>query len=257
MCNAALAGSSYRIYPLDVGWVRLPTLNDPAKTNLTAHAKTCLMKRMRPSVETMGDSDAIAVERTLAGDRDAFRILVERHSRNVFRLAYRMTGNQQDAEEVVQEAFLRAYQKLKQFAARANFGTWVYRIAANYAIDRMRQRKSEDAQREPAGRLSEDGVERDPASLVPDVAPSPERLAQSEQLAVHMKRALNELTPAERTAFVMRHWGGSGIEEIAEALKSSTSAAKNTVFRSVQKLRRSLEPFVERRGQAKAMGSDL
>jgi RNA polymerase sigma-70 factor (ECF subfamily) len=215
------------------------------------------MKRMRQSVEATGDSDAIAVERTLAGDRDAFRVLVERHSRNVFRLAYRMTGNQHDAEEVVQEAFLRAYQKLEQFAARANFGTWVYRIAANYAIDRMRQRKSEDAQREPAGRVSEDGIERDPASLVADAAPSPERLAQSEQLAHHMRRALNELTPAERTAFVMRHWGGSGIEEIAEALKSSSSAAKNTVFRSVQKLRRSLEPFVERRGQAKAMGTEL
>ena len=168
-----------------------------------------------------------------------------------------MTGNQHDAEEVVQEAFLRAYQKLGQFAARANFGTWVYRIAANYAIDRMRQRKSEDAQREPARRPGDDGIERDPASLVPDAAPSPERLAQSEQLAVHMRRALDELTPAERTAFVMRHWGGSGIEEIADALKSSTSAAKNTVFRSVQKLRRSLEPFVERRGQAKAMGTEL
>lgn len=203
-------------------------------------------------MEATGDSDAIAVERTLAGDRDAFRVLVERHSPNVFRLAYRMTGNQHDAEEVVQEAFLRAYQKLSQFAARANFGTWVYRIAANYAIDRMRQRKSEDANREPAPRANEDGVEIDAMSFVPDSAPNPERLAQSEQLADHMRRALQQLTPAERTAFVMRHWGGSGIEEIAEALKSSSSAAKNTIFRSVQKLRRALGPFVEPRGQAQA-----
>src|SRR5258707_15590323 len=84
------------------------------------------MNRM-PSVETTVESDAIVVERTLGGDREAFRVLVERHSRNVYRLAYRMTGNQHDAEEVVQEAFLRAYQKLSQFASRANFGTWVYR----------------------------------------------------------------------------------------------------------------------------------
>src|SRR6202165_6250347 len=98
------------------------------------------MNRMRPSVETV-------FERTLAGDREAFRVLVERHSRKVYQLAYRMTGNQHDAEEVVQEAFLRAYQKLSQFAARANFGTWVYRIAANYAIDRMRQKKREDSNR--------------------------------------------------------------------------------------------------------------
>jgi RNA polymerase sigma-70 factor (ECF subfamily) len=215
------------------------------------------MKRMRQSVETTGDSDAIAVERTLAGDRDAFRTLVERHSRNVFRLAYRMTGNQQDAEEVVQEAFLRAYQKLTQFAERANFGTWVYRIAANYAIDRLRQRRSEDAQRAPATRSSDEGGEIDAMSIVPDAGPSPERLAQSGQLAAHLERALAELTPAERTAFVMRHWEGLGIEEIAEVLKSSSSAAKNTVFRSVQKLRRALEPFVERRGQARAMGTEL
>ena len=213
------------------------------------------MKRMRQSVEATGDSDAIAVERTLAGDRDAFRVLVERHSRNVFRLAYRMTGNQHDAEEVVQEAFLRAYQKLEQFAARANFGTWVYRIAANYAIDRMRQRKSEDAQREPVGRAGEDGIERDPASLVADAAPSPERLAQSEQLANHMRRALNELTPAERTAFVMRHWEGCGIAEIAEVLNSSASAAKNTVFRAVQKLRNMLAPLVTRAAGVRAMGT--
>jgi RNA polymerase sigma-70 factor, ECF subfamily len=214
------------------------------------------MNRMRPSVEATGDSDAIAVERTLAGDRDAFRVLVERHSPNVFRLAYRMTGNQHDAEEVVQEAFLRAYQKLSQFAARANFGTWVYRIAANYAIDRMRQRKSEDANREPAPRSNDDGIEVDAMSFVPDSAPNPERLAQSEQLAEHMRKALEQLTPAERTAFVMRHWGGSGIEEIAEALKSSSSAAKNTIFRSVQKLRRALEPFVEPRGQARSVGTE-
>jgi RNA polymerase sigma-70 factor (ECF subfamily) len=214
------------------------------------------MNRMRPSVEATGDSDAIAVERTLAGDRDAFRVLVERHSPNVFRLAYRMTGNQYDAEEVVQEAFLRAYQKLSQFAARANFGTWVYRIAANYAIDRMRQRKSEDANREPAPRANDDGIEIDAMTFVPDSAPNPERLAQSEQLAEHMRRALQQLTPAERTAFVMRHWGGSGIEEIAEALKSSSSAAKNTIFRSVQKLRRALEPFVGPRGQARSVGTE-
>ena len=215
------------------------------------------MNRMRPSVETAGESDAIAVERTLAGDREAFRVLVERHSRKIYQLAYRLTGNSHDAEEVVQEAFLRAYQKLSQFAARANFGTWVYRIAANYAIDRLRQRKSEDAQRENPGRNLEDGTERDLLSTVPDAAPSPERLVQSGQLAAEMRRALSALTPAERTAFVMRHWGGSRIEEIADALKSSSSAAKNTVFRSVQKLRKALEPYVERRVKARAVETEL
>src|SRR3979490_2429645 len=167
------------------------------------------MNRMPPSVETTIESDAIAVDGTLAADRDAFRILFERHSRNVYRLAYRMTGNQQDAEEVVQEAFLRAYQKLSQFASRANFETWVYRIAANYAIDRMRQKKSEDSNRALSARETEEGAESDLMSKGPDGAPSPERLAQSTQLAAQMRRAISQLTPAERTAFIMRHWGGS------------------------------------------------
>src|SRR5215469_14073909 len=115
-----------------------------------------------------GIGDAVAVERTLAGEREAYRILVERHSHYVYRLAYRMTGNPHDAEEVVQEAFLRAYQKLSQFAGQANFGTWVYRIAANYAIDRLRQRKSEDARREQPQRVAEGEPEADPLGDVKD-----------------------------------------------------------------------------------------
>ena len=216
------------------------------------------MIRMQPSVDsaqTIAESDAVAVERTLAGERDAYRILVERHSQNIFRLAYRMTGNRSDAEEIVQEAFLRAYQKLGQFAARANFGTWVYRIAANYAIDRMRQRKKEEARKvEPVTR--EEGAESDPVMRVQDEAPTPERLTHNVELRKQMEIALAGLSHSERTAFVMRHWEGCAIEEIAAVLKSSSGAAKNTVFRAVQKLRLALQPFVGRGTQARAMGTD-
>jgi len=200
------------------------------------------------------DSDALAVERTLAGERDAFRVLVERHSQQLFRLAYRMTGNEQDAEEVVQEAFLRAYRNLGQFGSRANFGTWAYRIAANYAIDRMRQKKKEDSRRSTPSALSEE-TEQDPLDLVPDERPNPDRLTVNNELRKKMQEALKNLSYSERTAFVMRHWEGCAIEEIAAVLKSTTSAAKNTVFRSVQKLRRALEPYVEVRAQARAAGA--
>ena len=201
-------------------------------------------------------SDVAAVERTLAGERDAYRVLVERHSAYVYRVAYRMTGNSHDAEEVVQEAFLRAYQKLGQFAGNANFGTWVYRIAANYAIDRLRQKKNEESRRESPSRKAESQTEVDPLSQIRDRAPNPERLAGSAQLAEKLKEALDALTPAERTAIVMRHWDGCGIEEIAEVLKSNSSAAKNTVFRAVQKLRLALKPFAEGRNAAKAVGTE-
>jgi RNA polymerase sigma-70 factor, ECF subfamily len=226
---------------------------------LTAKGKTCLIVRMRESSERVdagGISDTAAVERTLAGERDAYRVLVERHSTYVYRVAYRMTGNPHDAEEIVQEAFLRAYQKLQQFAGNANFGTWVYRIAANYAIDRLRQKKNEESRREAPTRSAESETEIDPLSQVKDSAPSPERLTSSVELATKMKEALDALSPAERTAIVMRHWDGCGIEEIAAVLKSNTSAAKNTVFRAVQKLRQALKPFAEGRGTAKAVGTE-
>src|SRR5258708_21300712 len=166
--------------------------------------------------------DAMAVGRTRGGDREAYRVLVERHSRTVYRMSYRMMGNAHDAEEVVQEAFLRAYQKLKQFAGNANFGTWVYRIAANYAIDRIRQRNADEARREKPSKAGQDPLEVDPLSQGQDGAPSPERLAGSAQLAERMKAALAELSPAERTAIVMRPWDGCRVEEIAAVLNSSS-----------------------------------
>jgi RNA polymerase sigma-70 factor (ECF subfamily) len=214
------------------------------------------MRESSEMAEATAISDVAAVERTLAGEREAYRVLVERHSGYVYRLAYRMTGNSHDAEEVVQEAFLRAYQKLQQFAGTANFGTWVYRIAANYAIDRLRQKKNQDARREVSSPAAEGDTEIDPLEKLQDTAPSPERLAGSAQLAEKMKEALEALTPAERTAIVMRHWDGCGIEEIATVLKSNSSAAKNTVFRAVQKLRSALKPFAEGRGAAKAVGTE-
>ncbi len=230
-----------------------------APASLTARGNSCLIVRMMASTEKPDSgvvSDAVAVERTLAGDRDAYRVLVERYSLYLYRLAYRMTGNSHDAEEVVQEAFLRAYQKLAQFAGNSNFGTWVYRIAANYAIDRIRQRNVEEARQAVPSRPGEEGQEFDPVAMVKDPSASPEHLARSAELAARMQQALNALTPAERTAIVMRHWEGCAIEEIAAVLKSNSNATKNTVFRAVSKLRKALEPFAEFRGPARAMGTE-
>src|SRR5260370_37088263 len=107
-----------------------------------------------------------------------------------------MTGNRQDAEEVVQEAFLRGYQKLGQFAARANFGTWVFRIAANYAIDRMRQRHKEEVRREAPRAEDRDAMENDPVNRIQDEAPTPERLAQCIELRTQMAQAMSDLSEA-------------------------------------------------------------
>ena len=122
-------------------------------------------------------TDAAAVGRARTGDTDAFRVLVERHSRSLFRLAFRMTGNQQDAEDVVQESFMRAYKQLAKFDERASFGTWLYRIAANCSLDLVRSRKRRQehlAQQDAEGAEFDDTV-----SALPSSDPTPERMALS------------------------------------------------------------------------------
>src|SRR5260370_40524871 len=119
-----------------------------------------------------------------------------------------MTGNSHDAEEVVQEAFLRAYQKLQQFAGNANFGTWVYRIAANYAIDRLRQKKNEDARREAPSRATEGETELDPLSRLKDSAPNPERLAGKAQMGAKKQKAFRGRSPAGGPAGLVGEWEG-------------------------------------------------
>ncbi|HXN25128.1 MAG TPA: sigma-70 family RNA polymerase sigma factor [Candidatus Dormibacteraeota bacterium] len=187
------------------------------------------------------------VERVLAGDQDAFGLLVERHSRTLFRLAYRMTGNEQDAEEVVQDAFLRAYRKMDRFESRAHFGTWLYRIAVNCALDRMRKRRTEDAHRElPSARADDHTASANRLDSHAADSPAPDRLVLSAEIGARVTLALQTLSPAERVAFVMRHWEGRGIDEISQVLALRASATKNTVFRAVQKLRRALEPLITR-----------
>lgn len=182
----------------------------------------------------MEQTDAALVARARSGDSDAFRVLVERHSRALFRLAFRMTGNQQDAEDVVQESFLRAFKQLGKFDQRASFGTWLYRIAANCSLDLVRARK-----RRP-GESEEEVVLQLPAH-----EPSPERMALSGEVRERVMEAMGELSANERTAFVLRHFEGMRIEEVSRVLDCQPGAAKHSVFRAVQKLRRSLEPLVE------------
>jgi RNA polymerase sigma-70 factor (ECF subfamily) len=181
-----------------------------------------------------------AVERARSGDSDAFRLLVEQHSRAVFRLAFRMTGNEQDAEDVVQETFLRAYRQLDKYEARSSFSTWLYRIASNYSLDLIRMRKRHEDKRERGTALED----RDILQTIPVNAPGPDRIAQSNQVQQRVNEALNELSEQERTAFVLRHFEGLSIDEIGEALGTGTNATKHSIFRAVQKLRRSLEPLV-------------
>jgi RNA polymerase sigma-70 factor, ECF subfamily len=183
-------------------------------------------------------TDAAAAEQARKGNQQAFRVLVERHSHAVFRLAFRMTGNEQDAEDLVQETFLRAYKQLHRFDGRAAFGTWLYRICANCSLDLLRARKTR-RELQPAG---DDEHSHNWLDQVAAPQPSPERLAHSSQIAQLLEPALNRLTEMERAAFVLRHYEGCDIDQISRALGVQANAAKHSVFRAVQKIRRALEP---------------
>ena len=180
-----------------------------------------------------------AIERARSGDSDAFRLLVEQHSRAIFRLAFRMTGNEQDAEDVVQETFLRAYRRISDYEARASFSTWLYRIASNYALDLIRMRKRHEDKRERGS----DEV-RDILQTIPEAGPGPDRLRYGSEVKDRVNAALEELSAQERTAFVLRHFEGLSIDEIGQTLGTGTNATKHSIFRAVQKLRKSLEPVV-------------
>src|SRR5262245_459707 len=126
-------------------------------------------------------SDAAVVAQVLAGDRDAFRVLVERHSRSIFRVAYRMTGDEQDAQEMVQETFLRAYRILEKFELRANLGTWLYRIAVNRTLDFLSARKSQ-MQMKAAYQISDNPDPDENQVQVAAPSPGPERLLLSAEM---------------------------------------------------------------------------
>ncbi len=184
-------------------------------------------------------TDAAFVNKARRGDTHAFGVLVERHGRSLFRLAFRMTGNEQDAEDVVQESFLRAYRQLSRFDERASFGTWIYRIAANCSLDLVRSRKRRSGQ---AG--APQSEMEDPVMSLPSGDPTPERVALSSEVRSRVAEAMNDLSATERTAFVLRHFEGMSIEELSRVLECQPGAAKHSVFRAVQKLRRALEPVV-------------
>jgi RNA polymerase sigma-70 factor, ECF subfamily len=178
---------------------------------------------------------AVVLGRARQGDEDAFRVLVELHARAAFRLAFRLMRDERDAEDVVQESFIRAHRRLPAFEARSNFSTWLHRIVVNCALDALRSRDGRGAAR------------RDEPVEVPDTlafeGPSPERLARSGEIRRRVEESMRTLTTQERVAFTLRHHEGRSIEDIGEALGIHHSAAKHAVFRAVRKLRAALEPL--------------
>jgi RNA polymerase sigma-70 factor, ECF subfamily len=186
----------------------------------------------------MAENDHSIVRAVLAGDKDAYGALVARHSQIVFRVAYRITGDEADADEVVQETFLRGYQRLDGFESRSEFSTWIYRIAVNTALNMVNKKKLDTPYQ-----IAEDPDPEQHQVQVADHSAGPERTLLSREIEALQATAMKSLTATERTAFILRHMEDRSTTEIATALNIAPNAAKQAVFRAVQKLRRSLAPL--------------
>ncbi len=189
----------------------------------------------------MDQAETEAIRDVLAGDRDAYRVLMDRHFCSVARVAFRITGNQADAEEAAQEAFLRAYNKLPGFRQDSAFSTWIMRIAMNTAINLVERRKRDLSYHAP--RIADEPSVADHTVRIADRQAGPEVSLLNREAVSLRQAAMAELTPMERTAFTLRHMEDVPMAEIAAALNITSNSAKQAVFRAVSKLRRSLTPI--------------
>jgi len=171
------------------------------------------------------------------GDRLAFDALVRRYDRSVLRLALHMLSNEQDAQDVHQEAFLKAYRHLSNFRFECSFYTWLYRIVTNLCLDQLRRRKSR--REDPSTALDGAGDEIDLLANLTDgrASANPARELERKTMNSAIQGALDELTPRERTVFELKHYQGLKLRTIGEMLSTTEETAKNTLFRATRKLR--------------------
>ncbi len=193
-----------------------------------------------------GDELAL-VQAAKAGDVAAYEQLVKRYDRNVFRIAQHITQNREDAEDVVQDAFLKAYENLEQFQGNSKFYTWLVRIAVNESLMKLRRRRTDKTvSLDQEIETEEDSMPRE----VADWAPNPEQLYKQGELKDILSRTINGLPASFRTVFVLRDVEGLSTEETAEALNLSVPAVKSRLLRARLQLRERLNKYFKnpRRG---------
>jgi len=202
------------------------------------------MGTIQPKVGEPLSEELMLVQAAKGGDVAAFEELVKRYDRNVFRIAQHITQNREDAEDVVQDAFLKAYQNLGQFQGQSKFYTWLVRIAVNEALMRLRRRRPERmVSLDEDVKTEDDSVPRE----VADWAPNPEQLYNQSELKDILTRTIQGLPPSFRTVFVLRDVEGLSTEEAAEALDLSVPAVKSRLLRARLQLRERLSRYFQKR----------
>jgi RNA polymerase sigma-70 factor (ECF subfamily) len=205
---------------------------------------------LNPPIDTAGADTAFdesgLVARARGGDAQAFSELVSRYERKIYRLARHITNSDEDAEDVLQEAFLKAYSHLDGFQGQSKFYTWIVRIAVNEALMKLRKRKSDRTVSldEPAV----DGVEEPVLREVAVWDGNPEQQYSQEELRVILDTAIQNLKPAFRTVFLLRDVDELSTEETAEALGLSIPAVKSRLLRARLELRERLTRLFKKKG---------
>jgi RNA polymerase sigma-70 factor, ECF subfamily len=196
-----------------------------------------------PPIEN--NEEQALVDRARAGDASAFTELVDKYERKIFRLAKHITQNDEDAEDVLQESFMKAYSNLDSFQGQSKFYTWLVRIAVNEALMKLRKRKSDrTVSLDEPHETEEDTVTREIAVWEDD----PEQKYSREELRSILERAVESLKPAFRTVFVLRDIEEMSTEETAEALGISIPAVKSRLLRARLQLRERLTRVFRRKG---------
>ncbi|HBY64628.1 MAG TPA: RNA polymerase sigma factor [Solibacterales bacterium] len=186
------------------------------------------------------------LDRARKGDDRAFAALVEKYERKIFRLARNITQNETDAEDVLQEAFLKAYEHLPEFQGQSKFYTWIVRIAVNEALMKLRKRKSDRTVS-----MDENIETGEDAPIVREIAvwdDDPEKRYSREEIREILDDAIASLKPAFRTVFVLRDVEELSTEETAEALNLSIPAVKSRLLRARLQLREKLTRLFRRKG---------
>jgi len=191
------------------------------------------------------DDEGELVAAAKAGDVSAFETLVGRYERKIFRLTQNITQNREDAEDAMQEAFLKAYEHLGNFEGNSRFYTWLVRIAVNQALMKLRKRRPNHVSLDEEIDTGEDTVPRE----VEDWGPSPEQRYEQTELSGILGQVIGELDPSFRTVFQLRDIDEMSTEETAEALGLSVPAVKSRLLRARLKLRQKLSRYF-RQGEA-------
>lgn len=185
------------------------------------------------------DNEASLVAAAKAGDISAFEALVTRYERKIYRLAQHITQNNEDAEDVSQEAFLKAFEHLGDFQGNSRFYTWLVRIAVNQALMKLRKRRNKDVSLDQEIETEENFIPRE----VEDWGPSPEERYSQEELAQILSQVIGELDPSFRLVFQLRDVDELSTEETADALGISVPAVKSRLLRARLKLRDKLNRY--------------